>query len=57
MRLRKKIINLEKALLTFEVRQSAAKLTELLSEDFKEIGASGACFGLAEILEHLPCEY
>lgn len=56
MELREEIINLEKALLTFEVRQSAAKLTEMLSEDFKEIGSSGACLGLAEILENLPRE-
>ncbi|MFD1217207.1 nuclear transport factor 2 family protein [Microbulbifer celer] len=56
MELREKIINLEKTLLTFEVRRSPAKLNELLSENFKEIGASGACSGLAEILEHLPRE-
>ncbi|WP_288129841.1 DUF4440 domain-containing protein [Microbulbifer sp.] len=56
MGLKEEIISLEKALLTFEVRRSAAKLGELLSKDFKEIGASGACFGLSKILEHIPHE-
>ncbi len=50
------IIAKEKDLLTFEVRSSAKKLKELISDDFKEIGASGAYFGLSEVLERLPTE-
>jgi hypothetical protein len=48
------LIKQEKALLTYEVRRSPEQLRSLISDDFREIGASGAYFGLAEVLENLP---
>jgi hypothetical protein len=48
------LIKNEKALLTSEVRSSPDRLRALISEDFREIGASGAYFGLPEVLENLP---
>lgn len=54
MELREQIIEKEKALLSSEVRSSVEKLKSLISEDFREIGASGANFSLKEILECLP---
>lgn len=51
---RELLINNEKALLTYEVRRSPERLRVLISDDFREIGASGACFGLAEVLESAP---
>jgi len=48
------IIEKEKALLTLGVRSSVEKLKSLLSNEFKEVGASGAYFGLREVLECLP---
>ncbi|MFM2486959.1 nuclear transport factor 2 family protein [Celerinatantimonas yamalensis] len=50
------IIELEKSLLTFEVRHSETELRKRIAPDFKEIGASGAYFGLENILERLPTE-
>ncbi|MEM7208226.1 MAG: DUF4440 domain-containing protein [Pseudomonadota bacterium] len=50
------IIEKEKALLTFGVRSSIESLRSLLSSEFKEVGASGAYFGLSEVLECLPAE-
>jgi hypothetical protein len=44
----------DKALLTPEVRRSVPKLKSLLSEDFREIGATGAYFGLQNVLDRLP---
>ncbi|ODN43961.1 hypothetical protein BGC07_00200 [Piscirickettsia litoralis] len=46
----------ELALLTAEVCRSKDKLRSLLSSDFLEVGASGAYFGLNEVLEKLPAE-
>ncbi|MFQ3230759.1 DUF4440 domain-containing protein [Reinekea sp.] len=56
MNLKSKIIDLEKSLLTFEVRHSKLELLKRISPDFKEIGASGAYFGLDNVLERLPTE-
>ncbi|SDJ88701.1 DUF4440 domain-containing protein [Microbulbifer yueqingensis] len=56
MTLSDEIIAREKSLLSFEVRSSPAKLKELLSEEFKELGASGAYFELEEVLDRLPQE-
>lgn len=50
------IIELEKSLLTFEVRQSITELRKRIAPDFREIGASGDYFGLENILERLPTE-
>jgi hypothetical protein len=44
----------DKALLTPEVRSSLTKLKSLVSEDFREIGASGAYFELQTVLERFP---
>ena len=56
MELAEIIIEKEKALLTFEVRSSVERLKSLLSREFKEVGASGAYFGLDDVLERLPTE-
>lgn len=56
MDLQKLILEKEIALTTFEVRNSADQLCELLSLEFKEIGSSGDYFGLSELLEDLPDE-
>ena len=56
MELEDQIIELEKSLLTFEVRQSKDELLKRISPSFKEIGASGTYFGLENILERLPTE-
>jgi hypothetical protein len=48
------LIKNERALLTYEVRRSPERLRALISDDFREIGASGVYFGLAEVLENLP---
>ncbi len=56
MSLEGEIIALEKALFEKKVRSSKERLLELLSSDFREIGASGNCFGLGEVLSDLPTE-
>jgi hypothetical protein len=56
MELKEQIIRLEKSLLTLDVRSSKERLCKLIAADFKEIGASGAYFGLDNILERLPTE-
>ena len=56
MSLAETIIEKENALLTWEVRSSADKLRSLLSVEFREVGASGAYFGLSEVLESLLSE-
>lgn len=50
------LIEKEKALLTFEVRSSSARLQALLSSEFLEIGASGEFFGIDNVLVRLPQE-
>lgn len=49
-----KIYELELSLLTPEVRSSAAKLEELLSDDFIEFGSSGLVYDKKHILDRLP---
>nr|WP_242523705.1 DUF4440 domain-containing protein [Microbulbifer salipaludis] len=44
---------MEKALLSPEVRGSVEKLQHFLSEDFREVGASGAYFGFNEVLQSI----
>ena len=48
------VIALERALLTREVRSSAAALDALLGPEFTEAGASGRWWTRAEILTELP---
>ena len=48
------VIARERALLTREVRSSAAALDELLDPEFTETGASGRRWTRAEILAALP---
>lgn len=48
------LVKNERALLTYKVRHSPERLRSLISDDFREIAASGAYFGLAEVLETLP---
>jgi len=48
------VIALERALLTREVRASAAALGALLDPEFTEAGASGRWWTRAEILTELP---
>jgi len=48
------VIALERALLTREVRSSAAALAELLDPEFTETGASGRRWTRSEILADLP---
>jgi hypothetical protein len=50
------VIALERALLTREVRSSAAALDALLDPEFTETGASGRRWTRAEILAALPAE-
>ena len=47
---------LEQSLLTREVRQDAARLTDLLTEDFREFGSSGRAYTRAEIIATLQAE-
>jgi hypothetical protein len=56
MELEAHIIELEKSLLTFDVRHSKTELLKRIAPEFKEIGASGSYFGLDNVLERLPTE-
>jgi hypothetical protein len=56
MELQETLVAKEKELLLPETRHSTARLKELLSEDFVEIGQNGNKFGLNEVLEKLPRE-
>jgi len=47
---------MEESLLQSAVRKNAAKIAELLSEDFREFGSSGRIFSKAEILAALQGE-
>jgi hypothetical protein len=49
-------VELEKSLLTPEVRASYEKIDLLLADDFSELGASGDKFGKDFVLAHLPEE-
>ena len=53
MNIREKIIEMEKALLSPEVRGSVEKMRQFLSEDFREVGASGAYFGFNEVMQSI----
>lgn len=46
----------ERALMTHEVRTRPERLCALLASDFREIGRSGCCYDLADILVALPAE-
>ena len=54
--IRQHLIDLELALLQPDVRASRKQLDALIADDFEEIGASGARFGKAEVLDRLPVE-
>lgn len=54
MSIKEHLIELEKLLLTFEVRHSEELLKDLIAPDFKEIGASGAYTNLDDALRDLP---
>ncbi len=54
--LKEKLIELECYLHTSEARSSVLELDRLLSDEFREIGASGKYFGKAEVLSRLPEE-
>ncbi len=50
------VIALELELLQPAIRADVARLDALLSDDFREVGASGRAFGKDEVLERLPQE-
>lgn len=50
------IVELEQLLLQPHVRASGERLDALIADDFEEIGASGARFGKADVLQRLPVE-
>ncbi len=52
--LKEQIKELEEKLLQYEVRQSVAELSELISEDFIEFGSSGRVYSKKDVLEELP---
>lgn len=54
--LKKILIGLEERLFQPDVRSSSGELTQLISDDFIEIAASGLRFGKANVLERLPSE-
>lgn len=50
------LIEIEQLLIQPATRLSADLLNCYLADDFYEIGASGRCFGKADVLERLPTE-
>ena len=50
------LIALEQLLVQPATRLSAELLNRYLADDFYEIGATGRCFGKADVLERLPTE-
>ncbi len=50
------LIGLEERLFQPNVRSSLTELTELISDDFTEINASGLRFGKSDVLKRLPTE-
>lgn len=54
--LRSHFRGLEEMLLQSAVRRNAAKIAELLAEDFREFGSSGRVFSRAEIIAALQKE-
>ena len=53
---KQQLIALEQLLAQPATRFSAELLNRYLADDFYEIGASGRCFGKADVLERLPTE-
>ncbi|GAA0556112.1 nuclear transport factor 2 family protein [Rheinheimera aquimaris] len=53
---KQQLIALEQLLVQPATRLSAELLNCYLADDFYEIGASGRCFGKADVLERLPTE-
>ena len=54
--IKQQLIALEQLLVQPATRLSAELLNRYLADDFYEIGASGRCFGKADVLERLPTE-
>ncbi|WP_273022905.1 nuclear transport factor 2 family protein [Rheinheimera sp.] len=54
--IKQQLIKLEQLLVQPATRLSADLLNCYLADDFYEIGASGRCFGKADVLERLPTE-
>jgi len=54
--LKSTLIELEEWLFQPNVRSSLTELTELISDDFTEINASGLRFGKSDVLKRLPTE-
>lgn len=50
------LVDLERSLLTPEVRQSQVALSHLIADDFLEIAQSGVAYGKEEVLSRLPTE-
>ena len=50
------VMHLERELLEPATRANAARVRELLADDFLEVGASGHSFGKSEVLSWLPSE-
>ncbi len=50
------LIELEERLFEPDVRSSFTELTELISDDFIQVNASGLRFGKVNVLERLPTE-
>lgn len=54
--IKQQLIELEQLLVQPVTRLSAELLNRYLADDFYEIGASGRCFGKADVLQRLPTE-
>lgn len=54
--IKQQLIELEQLLIQPATRLSAELLNRYLADDFYEIGASGRCFGKADVLTRLPTE-
>lgn len=54
--IKQQLIELEQLLVQPATRLSADLLNRYLADDFYEIGASGRCFGKADVLDRLPTE-
>lgn len=50
------VMRLERELLEPATRANVERVSDLLSEDFREVGASGLVFGKAEVVSWLPSE-
>jgi hypothetical protein len=54
MDLSKTLLDLEQSLLSRAVRSDAKELSQLIADDFVEIGARGVKWSKAEVIEQLP---